>query len=187
MAKDNATVVTYPDGTAFHSVFDALNRLTAVQNAAQANLVSYRYSSLSEMTQSDRKSGARSTYSFDEASRLSAIAHKASATRDGLAPVPRLYPRRRRPNHRADRRPRRDELRIRRDLPLDRRRSPRHRPLPGPGLRLRQGGQQEERRRHPAGCPSTFARTAGTQSTRPRPSGAEPRSARPPCGRRQRR
>ena len=78
--EDNVTKLTYPDGTAFHSVFDALNRLTAVQNAAQANLVSYRYSSLSEMTQSDRKSGARSTYGFDEASRLSAIAHKASAT-----------------------------------------------------------------------------------------------------------
>ena len=78
--EDNATKLTHPDGTAFHSVFDALNRLTAVQNAAQANLVSYRYSSLSEMTRSDRKGGARSTYSFDEASRLSAIAHKASAT-----------------------------------------------------------------------------------------------------------
>ena len=78
--EDNATQLTYPDGSAFHHAFDALNRRTAVQNAAKANLVSYRYNSLSEMTQSDRQSGARSTYSFDEASRVTAIAHKQSAT-----------------------------------------------------------------------------------------------------------
>ena len=38
--EDNVTKLTYPDGTAFHYAFDALNRLTAVQNAAKTNLVS---------------------------------------------------------------------------------------------------------------------------------------------------
>ena len=79
--EDNVTKLTYPDGSAFHQVFDALNRLTAGQNAAKTPLVSHRYNSLSEMTQSDRKSGARSTYSFDEASRFSRIAHKKAPPR----------------------------------------------------------------------------------------------------------
>ena len=72
--------LTYPDGSAYHYVYDALDRLSAVQNSAKVNLVSYRYSPLSETIQSDRQSGPRSTYGFDEASRLTAIAHKQSAS-----------------------------------------------------------------------------------------------------------
>ena len=77
---NNLTKLTYPDGSAYHYVRDALNRITAVQNATKQNLVSYAYDSLSQMTRADRQSGVRSTTSFDEVSRPLAIAHKQSAT-----------------------------------------------------------------------------------------------------------
>ena len=57
---DNLAKLTYPDGSAYHYVRDALNRITAVQNAAKQNLISYTYNSLSQMTRADRQSGARS-------------------------------------------------------------------------------------------------------------------------------
>ena len=78
--EDNVTKITYPDGSAYHYVRDALNRITAVQNATKQNLVSYNYDPLSRMTRADRQSGARSSYVFDEANRPISIAHKQSAT-----------------------------------------------------------------------------------------------------------
>ena len=78
--EDNVTKLTYPDGSAYHYVRDALHRITAVQNATKQNLISYTHNSLSQMTRADRQSGARSDYVFDEASRPTSIAHKQSAT-----------------------------------------------------------------------------------------------------------
>ena len=77
---ENPTKFTCPGGSAYHYVRDALNRITAVQNATKQNLVSYSHDPLSRMTRADRQSGARSTASFDEVSRPLAIAHKQSAT-----------------------------------------------------------------------------------------------------------
>ena len=77
---DNLKTLTYADGSAYHYVRDAINRITAVQNATKQNLVSYTRNSLNQMTRVDRQSGVRSTHSFDEVSRPLAIAHKQSAT-----------------------------------------------------------------------------------------------------------
>ena len=77
---ENPTKFTCPGGSAYHYVRDALNRITAVQNATKQNLISYTRNSLNQMTRVDRQSGARSTTSFDEVSRPLAIAHKQSAT-----------------------------------------------------------------------------------------------------------
>ena len=78
--EDNLTMLTYPDGSVYHYVTDALNRITAVQNVTKQNLISYTHNSLNQMTRADRQSGVRSTTSFDEVSRPLAIAHKQSAT-----------------------------------------------------------------------------------------------------------
>ena len=78
--ENNLKKLTYPDGSAYHYNYDSLNRLQAVQNAAKQNLVSYSFDSLHRRTRSDRQSGVRSDYVFDEANRPTSIVHKQSAT-----------------------------------------------------------------------------------------------------------
>ena len=157
--EDNVTKLTYPDGTAFHYAFDALNRLTAVQNAAKTNLVSHSWDSLSRLVRSDRQSGARSTYAFDEADRLSTLTHKASATattsllslaytRDSVGQITSLT----------------DDLgattfSLRLGVPHDRGAGSLDGSLPGSHRFLRQGRQQEERGRHPPSRAGAFSRS----------------------------
>lgn len=78
-ANGNRTQETWPDGLYVTYVYDALNRMTKVEeNGATSGvglLASYSYDPLSERTGITRGNGTSTTYGYDAGSRLTSLAH----------------------------------------------------------------------------------------------------------------
>ena len=75
-AGGNRTRLVYSDGTAFRYVYDALNRLTEIRDAADALIVTYTYDARSRLVGRQNANATVSVYSYNEDDTVAAIAHQ---------------------------------------------------------------------------------------------------------------
>ena len=71
--NSNRTKLTYPDASYITYVYDELNRLTAIQDQAGANIASYVYDVLSRRTQQNLANNIQTTYEYDDINRLTKL------------------------------------------------------------------------------------------------------------------
>jgi RHS repeat-associated protein len=74
-ATGNRTKLIYPDGVAITYDYDALSRLTAVNDQSLAVIAAYNYDELSQRTQLTYSNNTHATYQYDELNRLTQLAH----------------------------------------------------------------------------------------------------------------
>jgi len=84
----NRKKITYPSNYSLNYTYDALNRLTSIQNPGSSIKVSYTYDPLSRRVRKDISANKtlRSDYHYDIANRLNSVANKTIPIDDGHGP-----------------------------------------------------------------------------------------------------